>query len=99
MLNNDSFKLFFAPLVVDIRAEVEGSSSLPLIDYIAQICRVFNQASIELMGQDEPEESLHMLSKTLEILEQVDQSNSKVIAMTSLTLNNTSCALKKKGEI
>ena len=86
-------------VVIEIRSEVEGSDSAPLIDYITQICRVFNQAAIELMGQDEAEESLLMLQKTLEILEHVDQSNSKVIAMTSLTLNNTSCALKKKGEI
>ena len=53
--------LSFACIVVEIRSEVEGSDSSPLIDYITQICRVFNQAAIELMGQDEPEESLTML--------------------------------------
>ena len=98
-MSNLSGCKFWLFVVIEIRSEVEGSDSAPLIDYITQICRVFNQAAIELMGQDEAEESLLMLQKTLEILEHVDQSNSKVIAMTSLTLNNTSCALKKKGEI
>ena len=48
----------FFSIVVKIRISVEGSSSESLIDYITQVGRLFNQAAIELLAQDEPDEAL-----------------------------------------
>ena len=41
-----------------IRISIEGASSESLIDYITQVGRLFNQAALELLSQDEPEDAL-----------------------------------------
>ena len=45
-------------VVVKIRISIEGPSSESLIDYITQVGRLFNQAALELLSQDEPEDAL-----------------------------------------
>ena len=54
-----------------------------------------NQASIELLSRDEPDEALSILQSTQAMLEKMDQENSKIISLVSLTLNNMSCAFKR----
>ena len=45
-------------VVVKIRISIEGPSSESLIDYITQVGRLFNQAALELLSQDEPQDAL-----------------------------------------
>ena len=50
---------------------------------------------MELLGQDELEQAYQMLQSLQEILMSVDQNNSKVYQLASLTLNNLSAILKR----
>ena len=78
-----------------MRISIESGSSEALIDYLAQVARLFNQASIELLNLDEPDESLQVLQSLHQILLLVDQGNSKVSSAVSLTLSNMSSVFKR----